>query len=183
MNRPAVKEKFETERLKIRKVVPTDTPAIFQTYASVPKATKYISWPTHKSPEKDTLPFVDYVLQAWNVGTDFTYLITDFSGQVIGSVGFVNEKGRLTFGYILGPTHWGKGYMVEVLNEMLPWFAAQEWVYKLWACCDVDNLASKRVLEKAGLRFEGRIANWAIFPNQKYRSKDCFFFDYPLKKR
>jgi RimJ/RimL family protein N-acetyltransferase len=47
----------------------------------------------------------------------------------------------------------------------------------------VDNAASKRVLEKAGLQFEGRIADWAIFPNQKFKSKDCFFFYYPLKKR
>lgn len=178
-----MKEKFETERLIIRKIVPTDTPHVFETYASVKKATKFISWTTHKSVEKDTLPFVDYALQAWNVGTDFTYLIFDLKGQSLGSVGFINEKGRVSFGYILGPRHWGQGYIVEALNEMLPWYASQEWVYRLWACCDVDNKASKRVLEKAGLQFEGRIANWAVFPNQRYRSKDCFFFNYPLKRQ
>lgn len=178
-----MKEKFSTERLIIRKLVPTDTATIFDTYASVPRATKYISWLTHKSVPKDTLPFVDYALQAWNVGTDFTYLITDRLGSTLGSVGFINERGRVSFGYILGPAHWGKGYMVEVLNEMLPWYASQEWVYRLWACCDVDNPASKRVLEKAGLQYEGRIANWALFPNQGFKTKDCYFFNYPLNNR
>ncbi|MEQ9098229.1 MAG: GNAT family N-acetyltransferase [Imperialibacter sp.] len=183
MTAPQVKEQFETERLKIRKIVPTDTPHVFDTYASLKKSTKYISWPTHKSVEKDTLPFVDYALQAWNAGTDFTYLIFDLTGTPVGSIGFINEKGRVSFGYILGPAFWGKGFIVEVLNEMLPWFAAQVWVYRLWACCDVDNVASKRVLEKAGLQFEGRIADWAVFPNQKFKSKDCYFFHYPLMKR
>lgn len=103
-----VKALFETERLKIRKIVPTDTVGIFSTYASLPKATKFISWKTHKSVEKDTLPFVDYALQAWNAGTDFTYMILKHSGEVVGSVGFINEKGRVSFGYILGSEALGQ---------------------------------------------------------------------------
>lgn len=181
MKAPRVKKDFTTARLKIRKIVPTDVPAIFETYASVPAATKYISWLTHQSTEKDTQPFVDYAMQAWNAGTDFTYIITTHGGEVLGSVGFINERGRVSFGYILGPPHWGQGYVVEALNAMLPWYAVQEWVYRLWACCDVENAASKRVLEKAGLVLEGTVGNWVVFPNQKFRAKDCYFFNYPLK--
>lgn len=172
---------FLTDRLVIRKVVATDSPAIFEVYASRPEATKYISWLTHRSVHKDTLPFVEYALQAWELGTDYTYMITSKDGKVLGSVGFINDRGKVAFGYILGPEHWGRGYVVEALHATLPYFAGLAGVFRLWACCDVDNVASKRVLEKAGLQYEGRIANWVVFPNQEYAAKDCHFFNYPFK--
>ncbi len=180
MGKIAVRETFSTDRLSIRRLVPTDSAAIFEVYASHPEATRYISWLTHKSVEKDTLPFVDYALRAWKLGSDFTYIVRNKHEEVMGSVGFINERGRVSFGYILGPHFWGYGYITEALNVMLPYFASQPWVYRLWACCDVDNVRSKRVLEKAGLVYEGRVKNWIKFPNQSNQPKDCHFYHYPL---
>lgn len=182
MENQSVKEFFSTTRLHIRRIVPTDTVAIFETYASVPEATRYVSWLTHQSVEKDTLPFVEYAIQAWKSGADFTYIILNKQGKVLGSVGFINERGRLSFGYILSPKFWGQGYINEALAEMLPYFSSLGWVYRLWACCDAENLQSKRVLEKAGLTYEGRVSNWVVFPNQDFQAKDCLFYCYPLHR-
>ena len=38
-------------------------------------------------------------------------------------------------------------------------------MYRVWAVCDVDNVASARVLEKAGMSFEGILRRYQIHPN------------------
>jgi RimJ/RimL family protein N-acetyltransferase len=39
--------------------------------------------------------------------------------------------------------------------------------------CDVDNIASARVMEKAGLTLEGRLRRWLVHPNISDEPRDC----------
>ena len=48
----------------------------------------------------------------------------------------------------------------------------------VWATCDVDNLASARVLEKAGFEREGRLHNWIVHPNIGPEPRDCYVYAY-----
>ena len=47
---------------------------------------------------------------------------------------------------------------------MTAWGLAQRDLHRVWAVCDVDNEASARVLEKAGMTREGRLRAWAALP-------------------
>ena len=38
-------------------------------------------------------------------------------------------------------------------------------VYRISAICHVDNTRSARVLQRAGLSFEGRLVRHTVFPN------------------
>jgi ribosomal-protein-alanine N-acetyltransferase len=49
-------------------------------------------------------------------------------------------------------------------------------VYRIWATCDTDNVASARVLEKAGLRREGTLHRWSVKPNIGPEPRDAFVF-------
>jgi RimJ/RimL family protein N-acetyltransferase len=40
--------------------------------------------------------------------------------------------------------------------------------------CDVDNVASARVLQKIGMQREGRLARWAVMPNAGGVARDCW---------
>ena len=57
----------------------------------------------------------------------------------------------LHLGYFLGEATWGKGYATEVISGLLAQFHAHGPV-RFEAGVDANNVASARVLEKAGFR-------------------------------
>lgn len=50
-------------------------------------------------------------------------------------------------------------------------------VYRVWATCDTENLASVRVLEKTGLVLEGKLRRSMVRPNLSEKPRDTFVYD------
>ena len=63
----------------------------------------------------------------------------------------------VSLGYGLAQRYWGRSYMAEAVAAIIDWALRQDGVYRVWAVCDVENRASARVLEKVGMRREGRL--------------------------
>ncbi len=55
--------------------------------------------------------------------------------------------------------------MPEVVQLLLAEMESDPSVYRISAICHVDNTRSARVLEGAGLSFEGRLVRHTVFPN------------------
>ena len=66
--------------------------------------------------------------------------------------------------------------MTEVLAEVARWAMTQPDVWRIGAVCDVENRASARVMEKAGLTREGVLRRWLVHPNVSDEPRDCFSF-------
>jgi ribosomal-protein-alanine N-acetyltransferase len=49
-------------------------------------------------------------------------------------------------------------------------------VFRIGAVCDVDNIGSARVMEKAGLVREGVLRRWLVHPNISDEPRDCFSY-------
>jgi RimJ/RimL family protein N-acetyltransferase len=49
-------------------------------------------------------------------------------------------------------------------------------VFRIGAFCDVDNVASARVMEKSGLVREGLLRRWLMHPNISDEPRDCFSY-------
>jgi RimJ/RimL family protein N-acetyltransferase len=62
------------------------------------------------------------------------------------------------FGYWLGEAYWGKGYMSEALGAAITHAFMVNGHEALQAGCRLQNLASRRVLEKAGFEHIGQSA-------------------------
>jgi len=58
-------------------------------------------------------------------------------------------------GYAVHPDHWGKGYATEALRRILEFGFEELSLERIWATADVRNVASRRVMEKAGMEREG----------------------------
>jgi RimJ/RimL family protein N-acetyltransferase len=71
---------------------------------------------------------------------------------------------KADFGYIFSEMAWGQGFGTEVATAVVNWAIAQPQIFRVWATCHPDNMASVRVLEKAGLSYEATLANWEARP-------------------
>lgn len=168
-------EVLSTDRLLIQRLRYEDAEEIFHAYASKPEATRYVSWPTHVS-LSDTRAFLQYAVRAWKQGIDCSYsLRLRHNNRLVGSLGVMNENGRVQFGYILSPTQWGQGLATEACRAVLPLVQAQPGVYRVGTFVDADNVASSRVLEKCGLVAEAKLSGWFYFVNQQ-AVKDCILY-------
>jgi RimJ/RimL family protein N-acetyltransferase len=66
--------------------------------------------------------------------------------------------------------------MTEALSEVAHWALRQPEIFRISAVCDVENIASARVMEKAGLIREGLLRRWLVHPNISDKPRDCFAY-------
>jgi RimJ/RimL family protein N-acetyltransferase len=89
-------------------------------------------------------------------GQDFgqRLIIERATGLVVGGVGFFgppDDDGRTEFGYGVVPSRRGRGYATEAVRELLRFGIGDPEAVELFAGVELANVASVRVLEKAGL--------------------------------
>lgn len=85
------------------------------------------------------------------------------SGRVLGSIGIrKNDDGVGEIGYWIRAEARGKGVMTQALVLLARWALTDEGLARVQLRADVENVASRRVAEKAGFRLEGvmRSARW-----------------------
>ncbi|GMG96537.1 GNAT family N-acetyltransferase [Tepidimicrobium xylanilyticum] len=85
--------------------------------------------------------------------------LNDGSGNIVGSLSFkgLNDNGMLEIGYGINPKYEGKGLMTEAVSAIVRWASEQPGVLFIEAETEPDNIASQRVLEKAGFISSGVI--------------------------
>jgi [ribosomal protein S5]-alanine N-acetyltransferase len=82
------------------------------------------------------------------------------TGQLIGNCGIRKESPDsrdAEIGYELNPEYWGRGYATEAAREILDFGFSELDLHKVSSWCVADNTASAHVLEKLGMRLEGRV--------------------------
>lgn len=143
-----------TDRLLLRKPRPSDDRFLYE-FASDPDVTRYVEWPRH-SRLSETIARRKEALRKWETGEDLTWrIVLRTSEEPIGTIGCRIGGHAMEFGYVLAKAHWGYGYATEASKAIVEWARGLEGVYRIWASCDTENVASARVLEKAGLSLEG----------------------------
>lgn len=80
------------------------------------------------------------------------WFIEQPTGERIGDLCFkgLSEEGTVEIGYGLLPEFWGKGYATEAVTAATEWAAKQPGVKTIEAETEPGNIASQRVLAKAG---------------------------------
>jgi [ribosomal protein S5]-alanine N-acetyltransferase len=106
-----------------------------------------------------------------------TYAITDRKGALIGALDLRRQAPwRMGFGYVLGRSAWGRGLMTEALTEVVGWALAQPGIWRIGDLVDCENMASVRVMEKAGLQREGLLRRFGVHPNISEEPRDCYIY-------
>ena len=93
-------------------------------------------------------------------------LAIDVDGQAAGGVGFSRghdvERFSAEVGYWLGEQYWGRGVATEALLLVTGWLFERHNLLRLFALPFADNLASARVLEKAGYTREALLRSSCV---------------------
>jgi ribosomal-protein-alanine N-acetyltransferase len=173
-------EIIHTKRLHLRRPHLEDAHEVFQNYGSDPEATRFVTWPTHRTVD-DAFEALRARLAHWERGTEFSWSITppDDSDCVMGMISVspdIRYSWRWSIGYVLGRQWWGKGYMTEAVRAVKDELFRQPVVQRVWAWVDEDNYASMRVLVKAGFTREGVLHRWSLHPQMGATPRDCWTF-------
>ena len=156
---------IHTERLTLRPPRAEDAPAIYDSYAPDPEVTPYIVWTPHRS-LAETEEFLRRVNAPHGGDPQYHWAVTVRGGDdtARGMIALRRDGHKADVGYVLARALWGMGYMTEALRAVLGFAFTLPGLYRVWAVCDVENAASARVMEKAGLRFEGVLRRHTIHP-------------------
>ncbi len=167
---------FHTSRLTLRPIAAGDAGQIFDAYARDPEVTRFLTW----RPHHDIADTQAYIARC--TGTPAllgrTYVLTGRQDGIIRGAIDLRHAGphRLEFGYLLARAYWGNGLMTETLRDVVGRALADPSIFRIGAVCDVDNIGSARVMEKAGLLREGALRRWSVHPNISDEPRDCFCY-------
>lgn len=163
---------LQTARLVLRPPRLEDAGAVFDGYAQDLDVCRYLTWTPNESLAQ-TEDFMRERLRKLDEGKAFTWAITRHSDdKLIGMIELRADGHKADFGYVLARAFWGQGLMTEALSAVLDFAFTLPGLYRVWAVCDVDNVGSARVMEKAGLSFEGVLRRHTIHPNISPEPRD-----------
>lgn len=164
---------LRTPRLVLRRPVPEDALRVFRAYARDPEVTRYLTWRPHERPD-ETRAWMLKALAGWTEMRALTWMIQDSEQkEIVGAVELRLES-QANLGFVLARPYWNRGFMTEAVREVLLWASGREEIERIWALCAVENVASARVLEKAGLEREALLRRWMVFPNLGEEPRDCY---------
>jgi [ribosomal protein S5]-alanine N-acetyltransferase len=149
-----------SDRLVLREFVLTDEDAV-HAFAADPLVTQFTDWGPNSI--EDTRAFLaQATAQATNPQrAEFTLAVVHASsGRLIGSVAIgvtsaQHRRGEL--GFVFHRDDWSQGYATEAAELLLCFGFDHLQLRRISATCHPNNHASARVLEKAGLEYEGRM--------------------------
>ena len=164
---------LETERLVLRALTAGDAEAVFA-YSWDPEVARYTGWEPAASIE-DAQAFIDSVLRQYHAGQPAGWGVVHRADQrLIGTCGFsayspISGSGFLS--YALARQYWGEGLTTEAVLEVLDFGFTVMGLHRVQATCIVDNVGSWRVMEKAGMRYEGVLKGLAVKHGQRWDMK------------
>jgi RimJ/RimL family protein N-acetyltransferase len=168
--------RFDTARMVLRPIEPRDAAPIFNSYAQDHEVTRFLTWRPHRN-LGETDAYVAHCLSTPPEVARTYLLVGRPDGAVRGALDLRRAGAvRLEFGYVLARACWGQGLMTEALGEVAAWALAQPSVFRIGAVCDVENIGSARVMEKAGLQREGVLRRWLVHPALGDEPRDCFSY-------
>lgn len=167
---------LETQRFFMREVKESDWNDV-HSYASQEIVSQYQPWGPNT--EKDTKEFVKQVIESskHQPREQFVFaLIFKENKKLIGAGEIsvrdaVNRIGEI--GYVVNPDYWGKGIATEVAKALLTFGFTELHLHRIYATCDPRNIGSLKVLEKAGMKLEGRMRENVRLKNEW---RDSFLF-------
>ena len=158
---------LETERLVLRRFTADDVDLLAELHGD-PEVMRYVTGRAtpRERIEREILPMY---LRWHERSPHFGYFAAEekATGEFVGWFhlypGDDDPPGHVELGYRLRRAAWGKGYAAEGARGLIEKAFAEMGVERVYAQTMAVNVASRRVLEKAGMRFVRHFhADWPV---------------------
>jgi RimJ/RimL family protein N-acetyltransferase len=151
-------QELRTARLLLRSFERGDIPAIVRLAGAreISATTLRIPYPYSEPDAENFIAQMDGECQA---GHSATFAVTILrGGELCGAVGFAIESvhQHAELGYWIGVPYWGRGFATEAASAVVTFGFETLKLHRIYAHHFAENHASRRVLEKIGMRHEGR---------------------------
>lgn len=181
---------IRTERLLLRELIPDDWVAL-HAYHNDPRYLRY--YPNESESEVATRLFVETNMYTppmpgiepgplsrprsrYALAVSLLPSGLSGGGKLIGTVGIRlrslggHDTGvpQADIGYEIDPDYWGIGIATEAAEAIVAFGFSSLGVHRIWAQCIAENRASARVLEKVGMRLEGRLREDEHFKGRRW---------------
>lgn len=150
---------LDTPRLIIRELVPSDHRAIFA-FANDTSINRHLGFGTIAS-ESGTNEYITKAMFQAATKPRASYKLAmaikpsdELSGSCWLDIEDPESK-NASIGYFVDKKHWGNGYATEMVKALIHFGFADLSLHKIYANCDAEHPATRRVLEKAGMKEEG----------------------------
>ena len=147
---------MKTQRIHLRPLVDSDAPALFD-YWREPTVNCFADMKMHTLDDA-----VRYIHDTEHAAVHLGVCLED--GTLIGDVAADRERGD-TYGLVwaLNPEFQGKGYATEAAREFLRYLFEKEGARRVYAYVEEDNIPSRRLCERLGMRLEGCFKEFISF--------------------
>lgn len=148
----------KTDRLLLRELEESDSENMLL-LSSDPEVTKYMDYIIFKNgtEAKKWVKEKVYNNQIPRSSYNFVIELKD-NNEFVGWIGIGESnnptKGNSDFGYAILGKYWGKGIATEALRAVIDFVWKETKANKIYGECQIQNIASIKVMEKAGMKFE-----------------------------
>jgi ribosomal-protein-alanine N-acetyltransferase len=154
-----------TARLVLRALAAADLADLYQ-YASDPLIDRHTPWDHYHTMDEAKADLTDYVAQYDRDGMGVWGVQHRADGKLIGICNFTywqTRHRRAEIGYTIARPYWGQGLATEAVRAVLTFGFERMDLARIEAVCTPDNTASERVLQKAGMQYEGLLRNYQVW--------------------
>lgn len=162
-------QELRTAQLLLRSFENADVPALVRLAGANEIAATTLNIP-HPYTGDDARSFFVKSNEDFRAGRSVSFAISQLPGrELCGAIGlnFVDAQMRAELGYWIGVPFWGKGFATEAASATVTFGFESLRLHRIYAHHFSGNTASQRVLEKIGMRHEGRfrqhIQKWGRF--------------------
>ena len=115
---------------------------------------RFIRKPQNRTESANWIELVSSRWQSEKIG--FCALIEKCSKRFVGWCGLwrLKETGETEIGYAVAREFWGKGFATEAAAKFLDYAFEQLQPERIVAVAEPENTASRRVMEKLGMRYD-----------------------------
>lgn len=149
--------RIETERLVVRTPRPEDAHALAAIDAE-PLVQRYVAGQLATTPKEMTRRIALRLERERDIGVTAWTVEERSSARIVGTCGLIPAEGvgpEIELAYRFAPEVWGRGYATEAARACVGYGFEGVRLARIIAFCMEANAASRRVLEKCGMRFTG----------------------------
>ena len=167
--------KIETKRLILRRYKETDIDAIYDIITDKRLST-YIKYPD-LTKEQELECIKEWIEEADDSKYERWVIERKEDGAIVGNIDVntvVKKHNYCNVGYTIRYDYWGNGYAAEALEAVSNHLLEESGYYLVECSCNELNKQSFRVMEKAGFKKDGYIANRRLNKDGTYSGVEYY---------